>query len=735
MKNKKCSKGLFGEAVKQLRIVGIIGIVIYFVFALGVSVGNNIEMANNKYMAGLALEDRIFYITYDMISISLGLIPIVFTPILMLSAFHFVNKRTDSDFYFSLPVKKTRLYASFMGAVLFWAVMIMAVPAVTAGICGASLKYVSVDIKALMMGLLSTLAECIFVMGVFGIGISLTGTIGSNVIASIFVMVVPRAVISVFYLMINGGIDFSYQALDYETALSKTNALVYLVTQVDLEYSMYGNLSFVLPSSIWSIAEGALYILAGGFIFRKRKSETAGKTSSSPKLQNVFRMVLPFMFCLAGDCFLVGRSLVEDEYDKVMTIFVAEIMFVLAVLCYFIYELICTKKWKKTLQSAKMLPVLILLAVISFFLIKIPITVGNRYMPEKSAIKYVRIDAVEYYRFTDRIKLDSDEAKDIIVKAYERQNDENAVYPEMTSTIYVHIGDGLFGHRRQVYVTSNEGTKLMREMMNDAAYTCHTEVLPPKEAVDFNMDIDWTPDYHDDFKAVYTSLYNELSDKSRVVDAVLNMYNGNDLVTVWAETPEDDDSTDLQHGILYSTDSSYVIGSNYFPWTAKEKDRYADRLALSCATPETINMFQKLLDERFGKMTYEESWSECSRKNYNFFARYCLTGIDDKNYDEGINATAYNETEEFTKQIGDIIRKYDRYGDASAPNTLTVCISACRINKGEGNKTFIGVYNLTPEDAEKVRTRIKEQGYLFTESSYGVETGNATEESTEESGE
>lgn len=695
MKNKKCRKNFFREAVRQLKVTGIIGIVIYVVLCLAVTIGNNIDLSDT---AGTIIgqKDSIMYLRYNVMSLSLEFIPVILVPIMMMGSFRFIDSRKDSDFYFSMPVRKRRIYADFMAAVLFWATMMILSAAVTVSICGMALRHISVDMKSVLMAAITTVSGCIFMMGVFGVGISLTGTVSSNMIASIFVMLVPRAVIGAFVLIISLSIEFSYSASVFQELLSRTSSLICTILQFDLYDNMTAGLGLIVGSSVFSTIEGALYILTGGYIFAKRKSETAGKASMSPIVHKVLRMVIPYLLCLAGDCLLVYGASADRGIDKSVTIFSAVIAFVLAILFYFIYELISSRKWKTVIKSARQLPVLVILAVLSFGVMELAIHIGNGYMPQKSDIKYIEVDDDCFPGHSGNVKLKSDEAREIIANAYERQNNPNAFYPEPTLDLNVHIGDGLFGHRRTVYVTTNEGIKLAREIMNDSEFKGKTEMLPPQKAVYIGMGYGSDIIYSDWVTEVYETLYNELSDRNGLVDAVINSYSGNGILGVWAND---------------SPLSSYNEYDSWIPGLYEEKyreNKYYTRIQLSSSTPKTVNLVQRFLDSETGGMTYKEALSQCANEYGHFLAHYCLSGTDDKDYDEGINAGATSAAQEITGEIGKIIDGYDRYGDASAPNTLIVQIcSDCSFKK-----MFIGVYNLSAGDAGKVKELIAKQGYF-----------------------
>ena len=88
---KYFSKGLYIEGLKQLRMVGIIGLVIFVLEAVLGPVGNIIRLAN-------VYEASLFVSAIDAHWI-LVLSFIVFAPVMVMILFGFLNKRNMSDFY------------------------------------------------------------------------------------------------------------------------------------------------------------------------------------------------------------------------------------------------------------------------------------------------------------------------------------------------------------------------------------------------------------------------------------------------------------------------------------------------------------------------------------------------------------------------------------------------------------------------------------------------------------
>ena len=128
MKNKLFSKGLYVESLRQLRVAGIIALVIFFLAAIG---GPVLELLS-YYSASNAptiLDGPSYY--YDnssyypiivdyqiMISYLTNLM--MWGPIFAAVLFSQFNRRVASDFYHSLPYTRLCTYISFTAGILTW---------------------------------------------------------------------------------------------------------------------------------------------------------------------------------------------------------------------------------------------------------------------------------------------------------------------------------------------------------------------------------------------------------------------------------------------------------------------------------------------------------------------------------------------------------------------------------------------------------------------------------------
>ena len=671
MNSGKKSWGIFTDAFKKIRIIGIIGMILYIVGCFACLVGVNIKDAT---MPGLYAAGS-FRFGYVKSSVTFLPIPVVFIPIMMITAFDFVNKQPGSDFYFSMPVKRVRMYAEIMTAVLSQALLMMVAALITISLCSPFLKYVSVSWQGVLMGTVQTLASCFFVMGVFAIGISLTGNIASNIVSSLLVLAIPRAVIGAFAFFVTRCITFA-SVSDVWELLEGTNTIMYTFEQITGDASGFIGMSGL----IFTFAEGLLYMLAGGLSFRKRKSETAGKNSISPGAHTVFGMAVPYILGLVGDGWLLYLTISTDD-DRDEIIFLAVLMYVIAVLLYLIFELICTRKLRSVLKSSLKIPILAALVAASFGAMFFFTDRGNKYVPEEEKTDYITIENT-LGTIKGPVTIYDREAFKIITDAYIRQN--NASFEEMCNAgnyVYVKIGDGWTGHRRYVFLTDSEKIKLMRaELESDEE--CAYDYLPPEEADIFSMDYDMEQ-AGISAKEYYEMAYNELLDNGKKNQSILDFSAGNGLVQIGAG------NTPIQTDMYYN---------DYFYPVFNSENGRSGIISISRSTPKTLARLMDELSEANQGITFSIAANKPGRQSFSL--HLSLVDADDDMYDEGKSLYTDEMKDSEIKTLGEILDRYDLCGNPEADNTLFV--------RFEG---FIGVYNLSEDDMKEIKRFIDEYRY------------------------
>lgn len=332
--------GYFKEVFRQLKVAGLV--------SAGILMIGNISMllsySTNTYTVGMipgamTIGSSMMAFVYIM-----GLV-------LTLMAFGWLNKRSTSDFYHSIPITRTQQYFSTVAAILLWMFI-----GVTAYALVNVLIYVITDSPCnylLYLGVyVNMLIGAIEVVGAVSLACAISGTRFVNLVAACIILFLPRfllTVLSIFIVNTPGG-DGLYPASIcwlFDPNYNLFGSPFGLITN---ELGMGGTYSFAkIPAMIYSFVYSAGLVVLGWLLFKKRKSEAAGIPTTNKVFQTIIRVAfgLPLLLVLAY--MIASRSY---DFDELIVPGVLLILF--AFVFYCLYELISTKSIKKMAKAMPM---------------------------------------------------------------------------------------------------------------------------------------------------------------------------------------------------------------------------------------------------------------------------------------------------------------------------------------------------------------------------------------------
>ncbi len=332
------NKGLYKEGLKQLKNVGILAMVLISVIAAAIPIETAAFEGGKKAVVIAAEINPLMILCF-----------LVVAPLMTLKIFSFLNKRNASDLYHSLPHKRECIFISYMASVLTWIAIIIA------STMGVSIIFTSlfpnlfvINFNTVLTYVLNTFAGSFMVSAAIAIAMSVSGNSATNVMVSGLILFMPRfamllirdAVLSSTPLL--SGRHFLPLFRNGYNILTSTVAL-----DTDIMMSWHG--------FVYTFCLALVYSVIGCFLFKRRKSESAGHSAPNRTLQAVFRITLTMVFCLC-----ICWMLVVGEQGVDMAI----ILFALALLVYFGYELVTTKKWGNLLKIFPGLGIVIVCNVI-----------------------------------------------------------------------------------------------------------------------------------------------------------------------------------------------------------------------------------------------------------------------------------------------------------------------------------------------------------------------------------
>ena len=417
------NKELYRDGLRQLRLVGIMGMVVFCLAAILTAVGFYISSPYNYQVMdinGVISYDHIIdegVTLYQCNWVLFASFPVL-VPVLVMMMFNFLNHRNASDFYHSIPDTRGTLYLSYCAAVMTWVLAIIGVSTLLAVSMISLIPGYFVVWSSVPKGLFIIISACVLVMGGMMIAKGLTGTLMSNLAVSLMLLFLPRVFIFATTWILDEMLGFVAWGYSSSFLNPRYNVLSGILFCLFSDVNPLG----YWTSGIYTLVLGLIYMAAGYVIFVRRKSESAGHAAITRRLQSVFRLALSLTICLLPTYFIVyneahGYSL--DDSD----VFLIVVFYVVAVLAYFIYELVTTGKLKRFGKLCKGLAVLAGLNVLMFGLIWGVYYSVVKYQPDAEDIDYITIvgDDSEYFQNQlNRMKIEDDTVNEIVAEALKR---------------------------------------------------------------------------------------------------------------------------------------------------------------------------------------------------------------------------------------------------------------------------------------------------------------------------
>lgn len=407
MKKHIFNKSLYLDALKQTRIFSILCITVFLFINLAVPIDTIINFYDTREAADFANFAPVMMV-----------VPYAVTPVLCLICFGFMNKRKSADFYHSIADTRTSLYLSLFLAVITCVAGIIVISTAPSLLLHYLYKKVFiVNLKSILINLFGIMASSIYCAAIVTIAMSLTGTLLTNVAVSAILLFFPDFITTVSVSTLCEVIPV-LPNIDYFGKLMPSGFNI-------ISLLFFGNTPWTeifedISRSITTLILSLPVILIAVWVFKRRKSETAGYPTQNKYLQAAFRIICSFIVSffatiLVFDGILSGENYIERIYYIVL-------IYIASLLIYFICELITTKKLKNLVRIIPGFTVVILLNVLFIATLFGAYNICLSFTPKANEIEYVRFisgntseDLSGYYiRKNEDIKLTDKDVKKLI---------------------------------------------------------------------------------------------------------------------------------------------------------------------------------------------------------------------------------------------------------------------------------------------------------------------------------
>lgn len=525
------NKRLYCRTLSRLKLSGTI----FFVLCLVISY---VPIINR-----IAAEDSMSFSSINQYVVAPPLYGFVFigSVVLTMSAFAYMNSRSASDYYHSLPNTRVCTLLSMMSAVLTWGIgTIVAV----CGLCGLGYAVTGSEIDTagvfLAMGYYSMVA--LQIVGCTLIGMSVTGTFFSGIITTGLVAFLPRALITFFQL----------------TILSVAGIIP--PNSINSIFDMGNNLSvsFLAPfmtggtnrafmenptAYIYTAVLIILYFAFGSYLFIRRKSETAGKAAPGKITNAVYRCAITLPVLLIFYYILVTGFTNGGMRSQFIALL---IIMICAAAVYFIYEAIVSRKFKTLVKS---IPVFIVLVAVTGVMTFAARNIGigiMKYVPAEADIVNIQVDTGRSYTYNEHlksmVKISDEEVRKIALQSLvdtikTRESSDYHYYGGWSErTIRFNLKDGSEAER-MVMMPEAEYQRMNLLLGKNEEYLKAAQAMPaPSEIIEYTLFP--TGAEKGQTMEVYEALLEDIKNNSQIVPT-LNYTEGNEGPNIYIQTMMD----------------------------------------------------------------------------------------------------------------------------------------------------------------------------------------------------
>ena len=504
------SPSIYLQGLKKVRGAGI-------AMAVTVIITNALVPLTTLFrvMEYMTVEPSVSEVSYSELAPFCALI-MLFAPLVTFSMFSYLNDRSKSDFYHSLPQKRGCMFLSFTAAILSWVLATLIVSTLVNTIIWAFVPYYSLSALTVIISLIAYVILAVMMVGFMALAMTLTGTAVANFLIGILLLLFVR-VIGVLFV---------------ESVSSISNAFLLERSPLSVLYIdfflPYGILIDVFVNStkaftnvwllIWSAAVAIALIALSTLSYCKRRSEMAGRSAPNKRLQHVYRCAITLPFIL-----LLAYLILDEGLDGYHIVLLA-----ISLLVYMLFELITTKK---PIGMVKTLPLfLIPLALGGAFMVGAWATAsaidGVTPTPEEIAGVSI-IERSGGYSYEDLllkdVYIDDSEAARIVseglsdtVKGHDRRN---YTYSRRLVSVAIELDSGRVIGRR-ILLSDKERSELYNIIENAEAKDGEYLLLPTdKEITDIYLWGTSSALKGEDTEAIWSSFckeYAELTDEQKL---------------------------------------------------------------------------------------------------------------------------------------------------------------------------------------------------------------------------
>lgn len=642
------------ESLRRLSRVALILLVICVAASMIVSM----QFCTQEYLASIPSFRQMFLpiIVYMFLG---GIV-------LAMDGFSFLNKRSESDFYHSLPVSRRQLFWAVALAALTWlAATVLA--SVLISVIVFTVSHTPFVPSYALVAVPFCIAGGMLVFAAASIAMSLTGTWLTNIALTLIILGLPRfiqftvarGIISRFSMI--GWLDLPWY-LTPVTNVATGQIVAFTRSMLSMQLYQAGN-------AVYSLLIAAAELVVACLLFVRRPSEVAEHGAKNSKLQTLFACLLIFP---------IGILFASGAVNPSVTNLV--IVLAVAVALYMIYQIIALRNLGKVARTLPWALIPTALAVAMFFGIQLPANAMKYDIPLIQEVSYIQFPGsnrdngqVPYDEIcVSQVRFTEQELKEYVLTSLR----ENVSAIDSKGYAGGYRDEGHYTTYEPVTIVLNSGRKINREIWfansntlnalrdKNTAYAEAIRSLPPQDSICYLQNYDAYNSKFTQYEPIVQAYYDDIKDTG--------------IVPSWSYNQHSDDEN-------YSIEGKQSFGSLYIMGYVGDR-RYVEyyeirRENTSAAVAWMTWQNGHSTDEYFDvmKQICEKSDSFTSSAEY-FDCTFSFYNVPMSSGAKQFNSFYYNrsitENTEYDISVGKLVRELidivSRSEPTTDPNALSV---------------------------------------------------------------
>ncbi|MBR6514128.1 MAG: hypothetical protein IKT46_04755 [Clostridia bacterium] len=479
MKKRIFSPRLYLEGLRQTKLVGIASFVILLIQVIAIPVGKVLECITYGY------DYKTEAITFSGVNPMLFCMIYIAAPLLVLSAFSFLNKRKASDFYHSIADTRICLFISYYAAIVTWIIAICSTTTLLGVITNSFFpQYFTLNHTNIWLYTFNITAASLYSAAAVALAMTLTGTLVTNIAVTGLILIVPDYLMFIFKVMVTENIPIA----PYDSGLGRWLPVGF--NSLSISDFCFTDISCATYTIILALLVSVLALV----IFKFRKSESAGYPALNKYLQATIRIIFCMCVCIYA-CGGIFVTLIGADNLDAVSIFLYVMIYIAAIIVYFLYEIITTKRIKTVFKTVSGLAIVFALNVACIFGMLAVYRSYITFEPTPSEISYIKLDQRDGYIYhlseyhdykASNVKIKDDNIKkivaDVLSKNISMMKTER-YYEDSTKMQNMTICVNGIEHKRYLTISNTDFNALIDCLKNTKEYKEAYCYVPKAESV------------------------------------------------------------------------------------------------------------------------------------------------------------------------------------------------------------------------------------------------------------